>query len=510
MNRDRDHVECSNAMLEKPPDWDSLPEGILHRIFHFSSTHDRLCILNRVCHRWRKIARKSVPRLDFGRWCHNYLTVMAVKRMRASFDGIENLCFLDLSYIQRIEHGAVAELASSGIKPSWFSAACAEDFNDSDLHKLRPACTNLCGIYLSFCENLSSEGIIRLLECSRGGVQYLDLQGCERISDRLLTAVHALCPRLRVINLYVCPDITDDGVRALCGGARLCTEMEGDCERNKRSVDTAERDTNRMPSAEANGVKDGRWTSSLQSVNLSLCTRISDAAVDSIARACVRLHTLTVSGCDLITDKGVISLTRLATIVSLDLSWCTKISDAAIAVLAQRCTQLAHLRLFGCVQLTDAAVRDLAEGCRRLKSLKMSGCSLLSDQACIDLAANARRLKILYLSYCPRITDVGVSALCAPRCNGLGMGVPCPTQARDGTPVPCNTQPTGMPGTRKTDENRLVSDTPPSFAQFNPQLRLMELEVFGCPLLSAECLRSTAIPGLRSDVTLFDDHTVQS
>jgi internalin A len=108
---------------------------------------------------------------------------------------------------------------------------------------------------------------------------------------------------------------------------------------------------------------------SLQSLNLSWCDRISDL---SPLASLTALQSLSLSGCDNLSDIG--PLASLASLHSLNLGLCQQLS-VDLSPLADL-TSLQSLDLFNCDQLTG----DLSPlaGLTSLQSLNLDGCSQLS------------------------------------------------------------------------------------------------------------------------------------
>ncbi|KAF8971287.1 hypothetical protein BGZ46_010339 [Entomortierella lignicola] len=91
----------------------------------------------------------------------------------------------------------------------------------------------------------------------------------------------------------------------------------------------------------------------LRSLILSGCKKITDLAVLSLCTHAIRLENLELSQCDKISDISILELGSSQvgisrTIKSLDLSYCTRITDTGIKGLQIGATQLNSLNLEGC------------------------------------------------------------------------------------------------------------------------------------------------------------------
>ena len=76
-----------------------------------------------------------------------------------------------------------------------------------------------------------------------------------------------------------------------------------------------------------------------------------------------------------------------ATLTTLNLTYCSKITDAALEAVGSGCPQLTSLNLSGCRNITDAAVVAVASGCKQLSSLTLGGCNKITDAAVLLMVA---------------------------------------------------------------------------------------------------------------------------
>ncbi|KAJ7553166.1 hypothetical protein O6H91_06G086200 [Diphasiastrum complanatum] len=173
----------------------------------------------------------------------------------------------------------------------------------------------------------------------------------------------------------------------------------------------------------------------LLSINLTRTRGFSDAALDIIARKCVRLWDVDLSYCSSVRDFGVVALSQLSNLQCLKLIGCYEISDTALVYLGARCKKLSLLNLRGCLGISDIAIVSLAANCKQLHTLDVSytvvtdeglaavaslsylenlhlvSCNNISDRGLDYLRAGCKMLLKLDLSRCPNVSDVGLSNL---------------------------------------------------------------------------------------------------
>src|SRR5690348_3459724 len=86
-----------------------------------------------------------------------------------------------------------------------------------------------------------------------------------------------------------------------------------------------------------------------------------------------------------ITDEELIKLIdkHQTTLTSINLSGCTRITDKSIKYLA-KLKNLTNLNLSDCTLITDAAIKDLSK-LQNLTTLDLTGCNQIKDTAIKDL-----------------------------------------------------------------------------------------------------------------------------
>ena len=129
---------------------------------------------------------------------------------------------------------------------------------------------------------------------------------------------------------------------------------------------------------------------SLQSLNLSYCRAITNAGLESVSRL-GSLQSLNLSYCSAITNAGLEYVSRLGFLQSLNLSGCNAITDAGLEYLS-RFGSLQSLNLGGCRAITDAGLEYVSR-LGSLQSLNLSGCNAITDAgaARLQAAVAARR-----------------------------------------------------------------------------------------------------------------------
>ena len=157
----------------------------------------------------------------------------------------------------------------------------------------------------------------------------------------------------------------------------------------------------------------------LISINLSYCKKLSDIGLVAIAQGCHYLTSINLTYCHSISDEGASAIAEgCHNLNSIDLSHCDSISDKGLSALAVGCHDLELINFSHCRRISDIGVTAIAEGCHQLKSISLYYCVNISDKGLSALAERCHHLTLIDLFKCASITDVGLSAL-AEGCRDL-------------------------------------------------------------------------------------------
>ena len=102
-----------------------------------------------------------------------------------------------------------------------------------------------------------------------------------------------------------------------------------------------------------------------------------------------------------LTDKGLPALGQLASLISLDLAGCDRLTGETLPALLS-CTALKTLDISGCKRLTSDAVAPLA-GLTSVTSLHLNRCERLSNTAMRTLIPAMPGLTSLAAARCPQV-----------------------------------------------------------------------------------------------------------
>lgn len=211
----------------------------------------------------------------------------------------------------------------------------------------------------TFCQNLED----------------LDLGGCSKVTNEGMFCISLYLRKLKRLNLRSCRLVSDKGVAYLAG---------------KREYNHG------LPY----GLKELRY------LGLQDCQKITDEGLDLLSEGMQHLEEVNLSFCVNVTDTGIKSLGQIPSLQVIHLRSCDNVSDLGIGFLAQgsRSSGLRSLDISFCTNITDSSARLISVSFPNLACLSMINCSL-GDEGLIYLAHGLKKLESLNIGQCKAITD---------------------------------------------------------------------------------------------------------
>jgi F-box/leucine-rich repeat protein 14 len=131
-------------------------------------------------------------------------------------------------------------------------------------------------------------------------------------------------------------------------------------------------------------------------------SKLSDRSMEKLAD-CRLLEELSLYGCGDLSDNGFALLARLPALARLDLSQCTKLTDAGLKALVTRNSLLTHLNLYNCSRVTSEGIRVLAQ-CAKLQCLELFGLDNVTADAVSEVLSAVRGLTRVDVGGCRNIS----------------------------------------------------------------------------------------------------------
>ncbi|XP_027069370.1 F-box protein At3g58530-like isoform X1 [Coffea arabica] len=216
-------------------------------------------------------------------------------------------------------------------------------------------------------------------------LESLNLNGCQKISDKGVEVITSICPNLAAFSIYWNVRVTDIGVKHLVRNCKRITDLNlSGCknitEQSLHLIADNYRDLESLNLTRCIKLTDGGLQQillncySLQSLNLYALSSFTDEAYKKISLLS-HLRFLDLCGAQNLTDDGLRSIANCRKLVSLNLTWCIHVTDVGVKAIAESCSSLELLSLFGIVGVTDRCLEALCKCCSgTLTTLDVNGC----------------------------------------------------------------------------------------------------------------------------------------
>lgn len=274
--------------------------------------------------------------------------------------------------------------------------SCCPGITDVSLEKVGKVCKDLKMCVLSQCEAVTDIGLKAFMQCCLC-LDSLQLEKCHSITQAGVYAALTQCKgRLRSLGLSKCDGLNDVGVHSFVPPLTCL---------------------------------------SLKSLQVAQCKGVGNGCVVMMGLCCPSLEHLDLSGLTSITDGAVISILQRCGdhLLSVNLTKCINITDAAISALATYCPNLEILTLDGCCQVGDIGLHAVAVECSFLKELDVSGLAITDCGIQALVTLRGMWLHSLTFTGCVYLTDESLSAIehCCPALGALNLKN-CPLLSNDG------------------------------------------------------------------------------
>ncbi|ORX44020.1 RNI-like protein [Hesseltinella vesiculosa] len=294
--------------------------------------------------------------------------------LRALSDYCHHVEDLNLQDCRGLSTASLARFLSRATRMRSLNLSGLESVKDTTLHIIGQSQPLLTRLNVSWCRNITGRGIQALLDmvaavlsastplpgrgCCR--LQVLKMNGCALVNQHTLMTLAIFLPDLQQLSLAACSDRPLHTLWLDKSAASLYT-----------SLHTA-------------------FDSLLTHINLSNCTRLSNAALQQLVDYCPAITHLELAGCTYLSDEAYMHLApRLPALTHLDIEGNVSITNQTVRALANHTVHLQHVCLSNCVLINDEAVLYLVlhGQCRHvLQSLEL-GFTAITDH-CLDTIAS--------------------------------------------------------------------------------------------------------------------------
>jgi hypothetical protein len=201
----------------------------------------------------------------------------------------------------------------------------------------------------------------------------LNLRDCINVTDGAMQGLGERCRQVESLVLRGCEKLTGQGLRALTLPARF---QVGFCDTLKSL------DLSYCSALSAGALVDlVQHCGCLEDLHLDGLIFVDDTTVQQICLSCKTITRLSLQRCQQVTDAALCSIVDYLWLERIDLSHCTRITDAGIEVLALVCIAMQEVILRRCSKLTGACLFSLARTCLDLRELDVRDCAFIDKEA---------------------------------------------------------------------------------------------------------------------------------
>ncbi|CAL5420969.1 unnamed protein product [Camellia sinensis] len=258
-------------------------------------------------------------------------------------------------------------------------------------------------INLEFAQDIEDKHLDILGSKVRDSLQNLEslnLNGCQKISDKGIEAITTVCFNLKVFSIYWNVRVSDIGIKHLVKNCKRIVNL---------NLSGCKNITDKSLQLLADNYQ------YLESLNLTRCIKITDGGLCQILLKCSAIQSLNLYALSSFTDEAYKKISILANLrfldlcgsqnlASLNLTWCVRVTDEGVIAIAQGCISLEFLSLFGIIGVTDKCLEALSRFCSNtLTTLDVNGCIGIKQtkvhvvvlEKCCRYAVNSLGQKIL-------------------------------------------------------------------------------------------------------------------
>ncbi|XP_005995766.1 F-box/LRR-repeat protein 17 [Latimeria chalumnae] len=268
-----------------------------------------------------------------------------------------------------------------------------QQVSDDLLDKIASRSRNIMEVNLSDCRNVTDTGVCVLASQSPGLLKYTAYR-CKQLSDNSLTALASHCSHLQKIHVGNQDKLTDEGLKEL---GRRCTELRdihfGQC----------------YKISDEGMVAVAKGSPKLQKIYMQENKLVTDKSIRAFAEHCPELQYVGFMGCS-VTSQGVIHLTCLKNLSSLDLRHITELNNETVMEVVKKCRSLSSLNLCLNWSINDRCVEFIAKEGQSLKELYLVSCKI-TDYALIAVGRYSTTIETVDVGWCKEITDQGATLI---------------------------------------------------------------------------------------------------
>ncbi|XP_063820160.1 F-box/LRR-repeat protein 17 isoform X2 [Pseudophryne corroboree] len=246
-----------------------------------------------------------------------------------------------------------------------------EQVKDDLLERIASRCCRISELNISDCLNVTDVGIcIFALKCSVL-VKYTAYR-CKQLSDLSLISLATHCPSLQKVHVGNQDRLTDEALKQIGSRCRDLRDIHfGQC----------------YKISDEGMIVIAKGCPKLRKIYMQENKLVSDKSVEAFAEHCPELQYVGFMGCA-VTSKGVIRLTNLKNLSSLDLRHINELDNETVMEIVKKCRNLTSLNLCLNRNIDDRCVEVIAKEGRSLKELYLVTCKITDHEFSASLGCS--------------------------------------------------------------------------------------------------------------------------
>uniref|UniRef100_A0A8C7SDS4 F-box and leucine-rich repeat protein 17 n=1 Tax=Oncorhynchus mykiss TaxID=8022 RepID=A0A8C7SDS4_ONCMY len=268
-----------------------------------------------------------------------------------------------------------------------------QQVNDDLLVKIASRRQNVTELNISDCRGVQDHGVCSLAaHCP--GLQRYTAYRCKQLSDLSLSSLALHCPLLAKVHVGNQDKLTDDALKKLGEHSSELKDIHlGQC----------------YSITDEGMVALSKGCPKLQRIYMQENKLVTDKSVRAFAEHCPELQFVGFMGCS-VTSLGVIHLTGLRNLSSLDLRHISELNNETVMEVVRKCRNLSSLNLCLNWSINDRCVEIIAKEGRSLKELYLVSCKI-TDHALIAIGQYSSTIETVDAGWCKEITDQGATQI---------------------------------------------------------------------------------------------------
>ena len=255
--------------------------------------------------------------------------------------------------------------------------------NDSFLYSITTSFPSLSELNLSYCEEITDNGICQLIKHSKNTLKSINLSNCKKLTDNSIIPLAQQCSELEFISLSNNSEISNKSLFYLSKLSKLQSLDISSCDKLNED-----------------GLIHLQSCNKLKELVMDEC-KISDDCFSRIIKNMKDLQLLKIPFCSDIGDHSMeIAMNTCPNLKVLDISYCNSISVEVIQALLQHFPKLEQLHLRGYLGISNQLLSH-----NRLIQLNLSWCKNLEDECLMNILSFSPSLQILDISWCSKISQ---------------------------------------------------------------------------------------------------------